>query len=179
MRHLVGSIVAGLLLSILAGVAALAQDDAAPAPSFAPQQLDQLVAPLALYPDPLVAEIMAAATHPDQIVLADRYVSQGMSADDVAQQGLDAGVSDLAHYPNLLKWLDDNLAWTTQLGQAFANQQSDVMDAIQRMRAQAQNMGNLQSTPQETVVNDGGDIEIEPTDPDEIYVPEYNADAIY
>src|ERR1700744_804385 len=102
-----------------------------------------------------------------------------MRADDVCQQGLDPNVSALAHYPNLLKWLDDNLPWTTQLGQAFANQQSDVMDAVQRLRAQAQNLGNLQNTPQETVVNDGGDIEIEPTDPDDLYVPYYDPDAIY
>jgi hypothetical protein len=179
MRHLVGRILAGVFLSVVVGGVTLAQDAPAPAPSFSPQQLDQLVAPLALYPDPLVAEIMAAATYPDQVVLADRYASQGMSPDDVAQQGLDPSVSDLAHYPNLLKWLDDNLPWTTQLGQAFAGEQGDVMDAIQRMRAQAQNLGNLQNTPQETVVNDGDDIEIEPANPDDIYVPDYDADAIY
>jgi len=122
---------------------------------------------------------MAAATFPDQIVIADRDMQQGMSADDIAQQPLDPSVASLAHYPTVLKWLDDNLQWTTQLGQAFAAQQPAVMDAVQRMRAKAQSVGNLQSTPQETVVNDGPDIEIEPTSPDVVYVPEYDPDVIY
>src|SRR5665213_4570584 len=122
MRHMVGSMVAGWVLAGFLEGAVYAQDAApppAPAVYESADQLDQLVAPLALYPDPLVAEIMAAATFPDQIVMADRDLAQGMSADDVAQQGLDPSVQGLAHYPNLLKWMDDNLAWTTQLGQAF------------------------------------------------------------
>jgi hypothetical protein len=175
MRQLAGSVVAGFVLAGVLGGTTLAQDAA----SLSPDQLDQLVGPIALYPDPLLAEITAAATFPDQIVIADRDLGQGMSADDVAQQGLDPSVQALAHYPNLLKWLDDNLPWTTQLGQAFGAQQSEVMDAVQRMRAKAQSLGNLQTSPQETVANDSGDIEIEPADPDDIYVPEYNPDAIY
>jgi hypothetical protein len=179
MRHLDGRVLAGLALAAFLGSAVFAQDAVYPTPSFTPDQLDQLVSPIALYPDPLVAEITAAATFPDQIVVADRDLANGMSADDLSQQGLDPSVEDLAHYPNLLKWLDDNLQWTTQLGQAFIAQQSDVMDAVQRMRAKAQSLGNLPSTPQETVTSDDGDIEIEPTDPDEIYIPQYNPDAIY
>ncbi len=88
-------------------------------------------------------------------------------------------VKAMAHYPNVLKWLDDNLPWTTQLGQAFATQEGDVMDAVQRMRAKAQSLGNLQSTPQQTVVNDGGDIEIVPVNPEIIYVPEYDPGVIF
>jgi hypothetical protein len=178
MRHLAGTVVAGLALVGVLGRAVLAQE-AAPAAALSPDQLDQLVAPLALYPDPLIAQITAAATFPDQIVVADRDLGQGMSADDVAQQGLDPSVQGLAHYPTLLKWLDDNLPWTTQLGQAFAAQQTEIMDAVQRMRAKAQSLGNLQNTPQETVANDDGDIEIEPADPDDIYVPEYDPNSIY
>jgi len=177
MRRLAGSIVAGVALAGFLGSAALAQD--APPAALSQDQLDTLVGPIALYPDPLVAEITAAATFTDQIVVADRDLGQGMSPDDVAQQGFDPSVQSLAHYPTLLKWLDDNLQWTTQLGQAFASQQSDVMDAVQRMRAKAQGLGNLQNSPQETIADDDGDIEIEPTDPDEIYVPEYNPEAIY
>ncbi|HWD19396.1 MAG TPA: DUF3300 domain-containing protein [Verrucomicrobiae bacterium] len=177
MRQLVRGVLAGLAVVSIWGGAVFAQDDEAPARS--PDELDQLVGPIALYPDPLIAEITAAATFPDQIVLADRDVAQGMSPDDVAQQPLDPSVQALAHYPSVLKWLDDNLPWTTQLGQAFAAQQGDVMDAVQRMRAKAQSLGNLQSTPQETIVNDDGDIDIEPANPDEIYVPEYDPGAIY
>ena len=81
--------------------------------------------------------------------------------------------------PSVLKWMDDNLNWTTQLGQAFLNQQQDVMDSIQRLRATASNLGNLQSTPQQQVINDGGDIEIVPADPQVIYVPVYQPDQVY
>ena len=174
MRLMAGTVMVGLALVGILGGTVFAQDAV-----LSPDQLDQLIAPLALYPDPLVAEITAAATIPDQIVVADRDLEQGMSVDDIAEQGLDASVQALAHYPTLLKWLDDNLPWTTQLGQAFATQQTDVMDAIQRLRARAQSLGNLQDTPQETVAYDGGDIEIEPADPEDIYVPEYDPNTIY
>jgi len=180
MKRLVGKAVAGLLLAGALGSVVFAQDaDQQPPPTFTSDQLDQLVSPIALYPDPLVAEITAASTFPNEIVIADRDVAGGMSVDDLAQQDLDPSVQALGHYPTLLKWMDDNLQWTTQLGQAFSAQQGDVMDAVQRMRARAQGLGNLPSTPQETVTDDDGDIEIEPADPDEIYVPYYNPAAIY
>ena len=147
--------------------------------ALSPDQLDQLVGPIALYPDPLIAEILPAATLPNQIVMADRYVGQGGDPGQVAAQGWDPSVQALCHYANVLKWMDDNLAWTTQLGQAFQIQQADVMNSIQRLRGKAQGLGNLPSTPQESVVTDDGDIEIEPVNPDEMYVPEYAADSIY
>jgi hypothetical protein len=143
------------------------------------QQLDQLLGPIALYPDPLMAQILPASTLPTQIVLADRYVSGGGDPDQIDQQPWDASVQAVAHYPNVLKWMDDNLSWTTALGQAFLNQQQDVMDSIQRLRASAQNLGNLQSTPQQQVVVDTGTIDILPTDPDIIYVPTYSPDTVY
>jgi hypothetical protein len=141
--------------------------------------LDQLVGPIALYPDPLIAEILPASTFPNEIVMADRYVSQGGDPSQIPAQGWDPSVQALAHYTNVLKWMDDNLAWTTQLGQAFQNQQADVMNAVQQLRGQAQNLGNLPSTPQESVVTDDGDIEIDPTDADQMYVPYYDPNAIY
>jgi hypothetical protein len=116
---------------------------------------------------------------PSQIVLADRYVSQGGDVNAAAQQPWDPSVQALVHYPTVLKWLDDNLAWTTDVGQAFLNQQQDVIASIQRLRAQAQAEGNLKSTPQENVVADAGTVEIEPTDPAVIYVPSYPWDTIY
>src|SRR5271154_319023 len=142
-------------------------------------QLDQLLGPIALYPDPLIAQILPASTLPTQIVLADRYVTGGGDPNQIDQQPWDASVQALARYPNVLKWMDDNLNWTTELGQAFLNQQQAVMTSIQRLRASANNLGNLQSTPQQQVITDGGDIQIVPVDPQVIYVPVYQPDQVY
>jgi len=153
-----------------------------PAPVYQPlsaDQLDQLLGPIALYPDPLIAQILPAATLPTQIVLADRYVSGGGGLDQIDQQPWDASVQALVRYPDVLKYLDDNLDWTTELGQAFLNQQQDVMDSIQRLRTSALNLGNLQSTSQQQVVNDGGYIEILPADPQVIYLPVYQPNVVY
>jgi hypothetical protein len=182
MKKLV-TMLAGVVLLVMSGATVSAQAPVAASipvgAGLSPDQLDQLVGPIALYPDPLIAEILPAATFPSEIVLADRYVGQGGDPSQIANQGWDPSVQAMAHYPNVLKWMDDNLPWTTQLGQAFQNQQADVMNAIQQMRAKAQGLGNLPSTAQESVVTDDGDIEIEPTDPDEMYVPEYQPDQIY
>jgi uncharacterized membrane protein YgcG len=162
----------GLMLLFFSGTTARAQGLAA-------AQLDQLVGPIALYPDPLIAEILPAATFPSEIALADRYVSQGGDPNQIPEQGWDPSVQALAHYTNVLKWMDDNLTWTTQLGQAFQNQQADVMNTVQQLRAQAKNLGNLPATPQESIVEDDGDIEIDPTDPNQMYVPSYDPETIY
>jgi hypothetical protein len=127
----------------------------------------------------LIAEILPAATLPTQIVLADRYVSGGGDPGQIDQQPWDASVQGLAHYPSVLSWMDQNLNWTTELGQAFLNQQQDVMDSVQRLRASAQNLGNLQTTPQQQVTDDGGTIEILPADPSVIYVPDYQPANVY
>ena len=144
-----------------------------------PDQLDQLLAPIALYPDPLIAEILPAATLPTEIVMADRYFSNGGDPNLADQQPWDPSVQALTHYPSVLQWMDQNLDWTTQVGQAFMYQQPDVMDSIQRLRADASNLGNLQSSSEEQVVNDGGDIEILPANPDLIYVPAYLPALVY
>jgi hypothetical protein len=141
--------------------------------------LDQLLGPIALYPDPLLAEILPAATLPTQIVMADRYVSDGGDPSQIVQQPWDASVQAMAHYPDVLKYLDDNLAWTMQLGQAFLNQEPQVMASIQRLRISAQDAGNLQSTPEQQVVEDDGDIEILPAQPDVIYVPIYQSVTVF
>ena len=165
------------------GIIAMAQ---MPVPPPAPggqvlssDELDQTLQPIALYPDPLIAQILPAATLPSEIVLADRYVSGGGDPNLIDQQPWDPSVQALARYPGVLKWMDDNLAWTTALGQAFLSQQQDVMDSIQRLRAQAQSLGNLQNTPQENIVVDNGDIEILPANPQIIYVPVYQPDVVY
>jgi hypothetical protein len=142
-------------------------------------ELDQLLGPIALYPDPLLAQILPAATLPSQVVLADRYVSGGGDVNQIDQQPWDDSVKALARYPGVLKWMDDNLEWTTELGQAFINQQADVMDSIQRLRAQAQGLGNLENSPQQEVISDDGDIDIVPANPDVIYVPVYEPEVIF
>jgi hypothetical protein len=158
----------------------------APVPPPAPEvqlrssaELDQLLGPIALYPDPLIAQILPAATLPPQVVLADRYVGSGGDPNLIDQQPWDASVQALARYPAVLKWMDDNLAWTTELGQAFLYQQQDVMDSIQRLRAQAQALGNLQSNPQENVITDNGAVEILPANPEVVYVPVYQPEVVY
>src|SRR5450631_4021238 len=100
-----------------------------PMPAYQPlsdAQLDQLLGPIALYPDPLIAQILPASTLPTQIVLADRYVSGGGDPNQIDQQPWDASIKALARYPNVLQWMDQNLDWTTELGQAFLYQQQDV-----------------------------------------------------
>ncbi len=144
-----------------------------------PAELDQLLGPIALYPDPLTAQLLPAATLPSQVVIADRYVSGGGDPNLIDQQPWDPSIQAMARYPAVLKWMDDNLAWTTAVGQAFINQQQDVMDSIQRLRAQAQALGNLQSNPEETVVDDDGAIEILPANPQMIYVPTYQPSVVF
>ncbi|MGB7746245.1 MAG: DUF3300 domain-containing protein [Verrucomicrobiia bacterium] len=174
-----------VLLFVLTGTAiSMRAQTAVPPPMTAYQplaaaQLDQLLGPIALYPDPLIAQILPASTLPTQIVLADRYVSGGGDPSQIGQQPWDPSVQALARYPTVLKWMDDNLNWTTDLGQAFINQQQDVMVSVQRLRTSASKVGNLQSTPQQQVITDGGNIEIVPADPQVIYVPVYQPDQVY
>jgi hypothetical protein len=149
------------------------------APILSPDDLDQLVAPIALYPDPLIALILPASTVPTDIVLANRYVQNGGDTNAIDSQNWDDSVKGLAHYPDVLQMMDENLDWTNQLGAAVLAQQADVMTAIQRQRAKAQALGNLQSTPQQEVLTDQQIIQIVPTDPQVIYVPVYDPQVVY
>jgi hypothetical protein len=172
-----------VLLAVVIGEASVVRAQVPPPmPAYqtlADAQLDQLLGPIALYPDPLIAQILPASTMPAQIVLADRYVTGGGDLNLIDQQPWDSSIQALARYPNVLKWMDDNLNWTTELGVAFLNQQPEVMSSIQRLRAAATHFGNLQSTPQQQVMTDDGDIEIVPADPAIIYVPVYQPDQVY
>jgi hypothetical protein len=147
--------------------------------------LDQLVAPIALYPDSLVAQILAASTFPAEAVEADRWLqaNPNLKGDDLAkavdQQTWDPSVKALTAFPSVLANMDKNLSWASSLGDAYYNQQSDVMDAIQRMRQKAQQAGNLKDTPQQTVQTQGSNIVIQPADPDVVYVPAYNPWLVY
>jgi len=150
-----------------------------------PAQLQQLVAPIALYPDALVAQILAAATYPDQVVEADRWLQQHADlkgpqlGQDVDKQPWDPSVKALTEFPSVLANMDKNLSWTSSLGDAYFNQQQDVMKAVQLMRDRAQKAGNLESTSQEKVSNNGKTIVIEPADPEIVYVPEYDPWLVY
>jgi hypothetical protein len=167
--------------------AAPAQGAPAPVPytQQGPEQLQQLVAPIALYPDSLVAQILAASTFPEQVVEADRWVQahpdlKGTDLGNaVDQQPWDPSVKALTAFPSVLGNMDKNLSWTSSLGDAYYNQQKEVMDAVQVMRRKAQDAGNLKSTPQQTVTDQDSDIEIAPADPNVVYVPAYDPWLVY
>ncbi|MCU1286713.1 MAG: hypothetical protein JWO13_3063 [Acidobacteriales bacterium] len=150
-----------------------------------PEQLQQLVAPIALYPDALVAQILAASTYPAQLVEADRWMQQhsNLKGDQLAQevnkQNWDPSVKALTQYPSVLANLDKNITWTSGLGDAYTNQQQDVMNAVQVLRQRAQQSGNLQSTPQQTVSTQGQTIVIQPANPQVVYVPQYDPWVVY
>src|SRR5712691_3599475 len=150
-----------------------------------PEQLQQLVAPIALYPDSLVAQILAASTFPEQVVEADRWVQAHPDLKDEAlaqavdQKPWDPSVKALAAFPSVLGNMDKNLSWTSSLGDAYYNQEQEVMDAVQVMRQNAQQSGNLRSTPQQTVTTQGPTIVIEPATPDVVYVPAYDPWVVY
>lgn len=165
------------------------QGNSAPAPvpvALTPDQLDSLVAPIALYPDALVAQVLAAATNPDQVAYADDWLSQNKNltgqalAQAVDQQSWDPSIKALTQFPSVLDNMAHNLSWTSSLGQAFANQQSDVMAAVQTMRARAQAAGTLQSNSQVTVTTPAANtIVIQPANPQVVYVPQYNPTVVY
>ena len=161
------------------------QAQAPPYTQQTPEQIQQLVAPIALYPDSLVAQILAAATFPEQVVEADRWVQAHSDLEGdalghaVDQEPWDPSVKALAAFPTVLGNMDKNLSWTSSLGDAYYNQQQDVMDAVQVMRQRAQEAGNLKSTPQQTVSTQGSTVVIEPAQPDVVYVPAYDPWVIY
>jgi hypothetical protein len=186
------------LLAVLIGAAAIlplgsnAQDNAAPpqqaappqdaAAALPPGQLDQLVAPVALYDDALLADILTASTYPLDVVEAHRWVGDPANAalngdalaNALASLDWDPSVKALVPFPDVLANMDDHLDWTERLGEAFIAQQGDVMDAVQRLRHRAQTAGSLKTSPQETVASDGDDVTISPPPDDMIYVPSYD-----
>src|SRR6516165_10292389 len=162
--------------------------------TLAPQELDSLVAPIALYPDPLLAQTLAASTYPLEVVQLQQWMNnnknlQGKAlADAVAKQPWDPSVQSLVMYPDVVLRMGSNIQWMTDLGNAFLAQQSDVMDAVQRMRAKAQGTGNLKTSAQSVVktetVSSGANagkqiIEIQQANPDVVYVPSYDPTVVY
>jgi hypothetical protein len=164
------------------------QQQVAPQP-LPPEQLDNLVAPVALYPDPILGQILAASTYPLELIEAQQWLqhSPGLTGkalvDAARQQNWDPSVQALVVFPDVLNRLTSDIRWTTDIGNAFLAQQQDVMAAVQRMRARAQSNGKLQSTPEENVVtqdqNGQSAIGIQPANPDTIYIPVYNPEYIW
>jgi hypothetical protein len=146
---------------------------------FTPDQLDNLLAPVALYPDPLLAQVLIASTFVDQIDVASRMVRANKDPRMIDAQSWDVSVKSVAHYPTVLNMMSDKLDWTTAVGQAYVSQSTDVTASIQRLRNMAHNQGNLVTTPQQEVNVDNGNIAIDPAQPQTIYVPTYDPALIY
>jgi len=153
------------------------------------EEINSLVSPIALYPDALVAQILGAATYPDQIAVANYWLEQNpkltgsAQMQEVDKQSWDPSVKALTQFPTVLNNLAKNLSWTSQLGDAYHNQQSEVMAAVQTLRKQAQAAGNLKTSSQQTVKTEAQSgqqvIVIQPANPQVIYVPSYNPTIVY
>jgi Protein of unknown function (DUF3300) len=182
-------IIAGAPTELLQAQSASQPAAASVPPAVAPltsSQLDALVAPIALYPDALVAQVLAAASYADEVAFADLWLGQNQNLQGTAltqavdQQSWDPSVKALTQFPSVLHNMAKNLSWTSNLGQAFENQQSDVMAAVQVMRAKAQAAGSLQSSSQIKVVQQSPQtIIIEPASSNVVYVPQYNPAIVY
>jgi hypothetical protein len=194
LRNLVAILCAAMLvpgeMSVLAipvsSQAAPATQDAAPLP---PEQLDSLVAPIALYPDPMLSQTLVASTYPLEIIQLQQWLEKNKGlkdkalADAVKKQDWDPSIQAMAALPEVVKQMSENIKWTTDLGNAFLAQQGDVMDAVQRMRKKANESGNLKSTEQQKVetkvVESKQVIVIEQANPQVVYVPSYNPTVVY
>ncbi len=158
-----------------------AQDSAdnPPSPRRTAAELAELLGPIALYPDALIALILPASTYPSDIVLGARFIVAGENPARVEDKSWDSSVKALTRYPDTLKWLDENLEWTAQVGDAFIQQPVEVMESIQQLRAKARALGNLNDTPQQKIVQDDTYIRIIPAEADYIYEPRYDPEVIY
>src|SRR5467141_1657788 len=191
---------AGVAFLLLGSTAALAQQaesqvmttttsDTEQAPKIPNDQLDSLVAPIALYSDPLLAQTLAASTYPLEIIQLQQWMDRNKNlqgkalGDAVAKQPWDPSVQALVEFPDVVQRMAGNIQWTTDLGNAFLAQQSDVMDAVQRLRGKAQGTGNLKTSAQSVVKTEteGGKqvIVVEQADPQVVYVPSYDPVVVY
>jgi hypothetical protein len=153
-------------------------------PVFKQEELDQILAPIALYPDSLLSQVLMASTYPLEIVQADRWAKQNKDISDDAAAALeketwDPSVKSLVNFPQVLTMMSEKLDWTQKLGDAFLAQQKDVMDTVQGLRKKAEDQGNLKTTEEQVVKNDQDTIIIQPADPQVVYVPTYDPAVIY
>ena len=180
--RLVNFIVIALL--ILPG-GSLAQDSGEQPKPFSQEQLDQLLAPVALYPDSLLTQILMASTYPLEVVKATNWVKQNkdLKGDALAaaleRQDWDPSVKSLVNFPQVLQMMNDKIDWTQKIGDAFLAQEKDVMESVQKLRAKASAEGNLKATKEQKVIVERDTIIIEPASPEVIYVPAYNPTVVY
>jgi len=152
---------------------------------FKQEELDQLIAPIALYPDDLITQIFIASTYPLEVVQAERWMKQNKSLKGDAlkkvldTQSWDPSVKALISFPDVLSMMSEKLDWTQKMGDAFLAQQKDVMDTVQKLRKKAMEQGNLKSSKEQEVKKDGDIIIIQPANPQVVYVPAYNPTIIY
>jgi hypothetical protein len=177
----------GTLPAPISALGAPASAALAAAEKFGTEQLDALLAPIALYPDPLLAQVLMASAYPVQIVQAQRWLDDpahkslsGKALEKALQvENWDPSVKSLVPFPQILSMMSAQLDWTQQLGFAMSTQENDVMASVQRLRQQAQSAGNLKSSPQQIVTNDGPTVVIQPAEPTTVYVPDYNPSVVY
>jgi Protein of unknown function (DUF3300) len=170
-----------ILVMCLSALLSIQAGEGATSPTYliTEQELDGVLAPIALYPDPLLAELLPASTYPAEIADAAAWLRSGQDPSRIDDQNWDEAVRAIAHYPDILNMMADNINWTADLGDAFLNQPENVARSIQRLRWQARNAGNLENTSQQTVMIDGDYIQIIPAQPQYIYVPQYDPSVIY
>jgi hypothetical protein len=184
-----GELTASMPAQQNAGAAQQPQQPAAEPAKLPADQLDALVAPIALYPDPMLAQVLAASTYPLELIQLQQWLQKNPNLKDkalvdaVSKQPWDASIQAMAALPDVVKRLADDIQWTTDLGNAFLAQQNDVMDAVQRMRKKAEDKGNLKSNEQQKVetkvVESKEVIVIQQANPEVVYVPSYNPTVVY
>ena len=185
MRQVIERTLSCLLIMLLTIPPGTWAQQSGQAPAIKQEELDQLLAPIALYPDSLIAQILMASTYPLEIVQADRFAQQNknLKGDPLTkaleQQTWDPSVKSLVNFPQVLAMMSDKVDRTQKLGDAFLTQQKQVMDTIQGLRAKAQAAGNLKTTKEQTVIVEQKIIRIEPASPQVIYVPAYNPTVVY
>ena len=190
-RKIDGRIFIWLMIGLLSAPPQVFSQQKAAAPEkaaaavFSQEELDQTLAPIALHPDSLVAQILMASTYPLEVVQADRWAKQNASLKGDAltkaleSQNWDPSVKSLVNFPQVLTMMSEKLDWTQKLGDAFLADQKKVLDTIQSLRAKAQASGNLKTTKEQTVIVEEKIIKIEPAQPQTVYVPTYNPTVVY
>ena len=182
MRILInGFLLVGVVcLSVFLPMQAHAEDpDLTYSVSFTDQELEDLRAPIALYPDPLLAQMLPASTYPTEVADAAAWLNSGGDVSSIDEQIWDESVKAIVHYPDTLQMMAENMDWTANLGDAFLNQPEDVANSIQRLRWRARAVGNLVSNDEQSVIIEGDYIRIVPAQPQYVYVPQYDSSAVY
>jgi hypothetical protein len=189
LRHSLGRFLTPFAVALFIAMAMSASVEEAMAESpvdlFPAEQLEQLVAPIALYPDALIAQILMASTYPLDVVQANRWLGENEDLKEAAldeaikEETWDDSVKALVFFPSVLEFMSDNLDWTQDLGDAVLAQQGEVTDTIQRLRAEADQAGTLASTEQQRVEKAGDTIIIQPAQPEVVYVPTYDPVKVY